>query len=146
MSWFSSVKVWADRRKALRDLRLLEKTTTQEAYREFRNLIIEAHEVFERDLRQRAIEIWTHAFSRFPLAAVNSKSALNLLLKLKMHDEAESLLQKGRRQYPGEAYFLEGLAQVAYQRGDREEALRRCKFCGKRCRAVSRVIVWRQLR
>jgi predicted Zn-dependent protease len=111
----------------MRELRSLEGQETKDSYWYCKNLIVEAREALERDLRARAMEVWTHAYAKFPKEAIKSGPALELLLQLNLYDDAEALMQKGRKQYPNDPRFLEGLAQVAYKRGDREEALRRCE-------------------
>jgi predicted Zn-dependent protease len=127
MKWLDSARAVVERWRTLRELRSLERRETKDSYRDCKNLIVDASEALKRDLRARAIELWTTAQARFPKEVMKSRLALELLLKLNLNDDAEALMQKGRKHYPKDAYFLDGLAEVAYKRGDREEALRRCE-------------------
>jgi tetratricopeptide (TPR) repeat protein len=57
---------------------------------------------------------------------------LQLLLKLGAFDEADAMMKEGRKRYPGFEHFSKGYVQVAQQRGDPEEALRRCAVVRKK--------------
>jgi predicted Zn-dependent protease len=126
MSLFDLIWTVVNRRRTLRELRSLETNKSGGGYWEFRNLIEEAQDVFERDQRVRAAQIMAQVRSEFPDSAMKSPEALALMLNLKLYDEAESLLVTGQKRYPANSHFMEGLALIAFKRGDREEALKRC--------------------
>ena len=97
MRWLDSARAVIERWGAIREMRTLDNRDTQNSYWDFKGLIEEANEVLERDLGARAIEIWTRACTRFPNLAMKSGPALDLMLKLKLYDEAEALLRKGNK-------------------------------------------------
>ncbi|WP_146101949.1 tetratricopeptide repeat protein [Rhodopila globiformis] len=87
--------------------------------------MIEALEVLDRDQPKRAAEIWDHARAVFPDEAVKSDLALKLLFRLQRYDDIEALMKAGHDRYPNDARFAEGAAQVAYERGNLDEAFQR---------------------
>jgi tetratricopeptide (TPR) repeat protein len=132
MTWLRTVPEAFERWRAMRQLRSIERREQSEHSWDFDGLMFQANEALERDLRGRAVELWTQASASFPDLAVMSESSLNLLLRLQMYDEAEALMNRGMKQTRNTTYYLEGLAQVAYKRGDREETLRLCTALQKR--------------
>jgi predicted Zn-dependent protease len=85
-------------------------------------------DILGRDNQVRATEMWTQALARFPDLAMKSPQALELLIKLRLYEDAEALFTKGLKRYPRNTHVMEALAFIAYKRGDREEALKRCKI------------------
>ena len=78
--------------------------------------------------RVQAITIWERVRGQTSGLVINSKNALMLLLDLGYFDEAERMMQRGRRLYPSRVHFAAGYAETARRRGDYQEALRRCKL------------------
>jgi tetratricopeptide (TPR) repeat protein len=132
MTWLRTVPEAFERWRTMRQLRSIERREQSDHSWDFDDLMFEAHEALGRDLRGRAVDLWTQASTGFPNLAVTSESALNLLLRLQMYDEAEALMNRGLKRSHNTIYFLEGLAQVAYKRGDREATLRFCTALQKR--------------
>jgi len=126
MKLFGSVRLAIERWHAIRELRSVEKTDRGNHYWELKYLIDEAKGFLERDHPIKATEIWARAHARFPDAAMKSQQALDLLLHLRLYDDAEAMLTIGQKRYPSHIHFMEGLALVAYKRGNREDALDRC--------------------
>lgn len=54
------------------------------------------------------------------------------MLDLGRYDEADAMMQEGRRRYPHHAHFTRGYAQSARQRRNFQEALRRCEILRKK--------------
>ena len=115
----------------MRSLRSVQKRDQSDHRFEFKNLIEEAREAAERGYSQRAMEIWTRASARFPDLALLFQPALDLLVKLRLFDDAEALMNRARKQYPNVAHPLEGLALIAYKRGDRAGAIGHCEVLRK---------------
>jgi tetratricopeptide (TPR) repeat protein len=126
MQLFATARTAIERWWTMRELRSIENDDSGDHYWEFRNLINEAMDVFERDQRVRATQLWTQALTKFPDLAMKSKQALDLLLCLQLYDEAEALLTKCQARFPRHAHCMEGLALVAYKRGNRQDAVDRC--------------------
>lgn len=83
--------------------------------------------MFDQGNRGQALEIWREMRVRFPDLCVTSEAGLNLALDLGRYDEAEALLEEGRRRHLSHAsFFATGRARVAYRRGELEEAIHRC--------------------
>lgn len=120
------LKDWWDRRRVLRELRANE-ASGSEAYSAFFTEQIElALMELSHQRRQRALEIWRRMYSQYPDLCLKSERALNLFVDLCLHDEAEVLIEEGRRRFPrGRSLYDTALARVAYRRGDFKEALRR---------------------
>jgi tetratricopeptide (TPR) repeat protein len=125
MSFYQDFCDVLTRRRAMRELGSLQKEASADGRGIFKDFMAEAHEAFDRDLRGRAAQIWTQAYAKFPDLAMFSPSALELLLKLQLYDEAELIMRRGLTKHKREVHFLEGLATVAYQRGDWAEAEKR---------------------
>jgi len=132
MSWYSAALAALQRWRAMGELRSIQKQETTANRWKFRDMLLEAKDAHERGYRSRAIDIWNHAYTIFPNIAEGSGQALNLLILLKLFDEAEALLNRGRKRHPRQLYYLEGLAQVAYERRDLTEAIRRCAVLRKK--------------
>ena len=76
--------------------------------------------------RERALEIWRRMHAQFPDLTLKSEKAFNVFIDIGSLDEAEALIQAGRKRYPRyRSVHAAAFARVAYRRGDFEEALRR---------------------
>jgi tetratricopeptide (TPR) repeat protein len=109
---------------AMRQMRSLQKQDSHDHEWDFKGLIFQAEEALDRDLRTRARELWTQAYARFPDLAMNSETALELLFRLGLYQEAEDLMTRAVKQYPRSMQALEGLATVTHRRGKHDQALR----------------------
>jgi tetratricopeptide (TPR) repeat protein len=132
MNWFSGPVAAFERWRAMFELRSLQKRETSDFRWEFKGMIAEAHDVLERGNRQRAIEIWNRAHAMFADLAMLSYPTLDLLMRLRLFDEAEELMRQGCARFPTEAHPSEGLALLAYRRGHLEEAICRCEVLRKK--------------
>jgi tetratricopeptide (TPR) repeat protein len=68
---------------------------------------------------------WERACALVPDAVLRSPDSLDILFALKRFDEAELLMRRRLKRYPGDSHALMGLARIAEARGDVPEALRR---------------------
>jgi tetratricopeptide (TPR) repeat protein len=118
MSFFAALYAPIHRWRTMRELSSLEKDQTYDSSWDFRNMIAKATEALDRDLRGRAKEIWTEAYARFPDLAMMSEAALDLMLRLGLHADAEALLNRAVKRYPNSVRSLEGLARLAFDRRD----------------------------
>ena len=62
-----------------------------------------------------------------PTLAATSKGVMHLLLDLSEFDEVETMVREGQKRYPRYELFAQGYILAAHQRGDLQEALRRCE-------------------
>jgi tetratricopeptide (TPR) repeat protein len=108
----------------MRQMRTLQRHDSQDHHWDFKGLMLQAEEALERDLRTRARELWTQAYTRFPDLAMNSEAALDLLFRLGLYQEAEDMMTRAVKQFPRSVLALEGLATVAHKRENHDEALR----------------------
>ena len=67
---------------------------------DFKNLVQEAKDNFERGNRKRALDVWHTAQATFPDLAMTSEAALDLLVNMQRYDEAEALLSAGVKRHP----------------------------------------------
>jgi tetratricopeptide (TPR) repeat protein len=132
MKWLSAPGAAFQRWRAVGQLRSIEKREAADHHWDFDGMIDEAADMLERGQPSRAADLWRQANARFPDLAMQSRSLVNILLRLRLFDEAEDLLNRSMRRYPRSAHPLENLARVAYTRGDREEAVRRCEALRKK--------------
>jgi tetratricopeptide (TPR) repeat protein len=131
MNWLSSPFEALQRWRAMRELRALETREASDYHWDFDNLIEQARDLFDRGNRPRAIEIWNQAAATFPDLAMLSDPAFELLIWMNLFDKAEELMNRAVRRHPRSAHPLEGLALIAYKRGDPAEAVRRCEILRK---------------
>ena len=124
---FEALNAWFDRRRALRELRSAEFQHGVDFGNIFTNKIDIARQTFDAGDRARALEIWRGLNAEFPDLSATSDKSLRLALDLGCFDEAEALIQQGRRLHPNNAeFFLLNLARVAHRRGNAEDAARQC--------------------
>jgi hypothetical protein len=91
MKSFEIVQALFDRWRAMRELGSLDEGESQCADWESNGLMIEADEVFKRDLCCRAIEIWQHGYAKLQNDGVKSEQLPELLLKMGLHKDAEKI-------------------------------------------------------
>jgi tetratricopeptide (TPR) repeat protein len=124
---FQALRTWLDRRRALRELRVAEDGAGREFLKYFMEQIDAALKAFHRGDRDWALKTWRELNDRYPRLVMSSRTALNLLVDLGRHDEAEALILKARRRYPWHRAMLAAVfAHVPQSRGEYDEALRRC--------------------
>jgi tetratricopeptide (TPR) repeat protein len=124
---FRALSTWFDRRRAFRELRSAEYHHGLDFGNIFSNKIDIARQTFNAGDSARALEIWRELNAQFPEMSATSETGLKLALNLGCFDEAEALMQQGRRRHPARAqFFLLGLARVAHRRGNAEDAVRQC--------------------
>jgi tetratricopeptide (TPR) repeat protein len=130
---FGALKDWLEQRRAIKELRAAEGegSTGFSAY--FKEQIALVKEAINRQAHEQALLIWHDLLRRFPDLILKSEQALNQLVDLGCYDEAEELIEEGRRSYPRFRPVYAGVsARVAYKRGDLDEALRRCAFARRK--------------
>ena len=121
------LKEWFERRRAMRELRASETENSQAFEGYFAEQIDLARRSFEAGDQTGAPDIWNQMHARFPILCLTSENALSLVLDLGLCDEADALIQEGRKRYPRyRRLYAARFARVALRRGDFEEALRRC--------------------
>ena len=121
----STWRNWHERRTILRDVRQQQADAREWAYFRFKDAMTEALNALERDDHRHATEIWVDALGQYPGQALGSSLAFKVLLGLRRFDEAETLMNEGRRKRPADVRFAIGLARVALSRQDYEAAAQR---------------------
>jgi tetratricopeptide (TPR) repeat protein len=116
---------WTERREILRDIRRQRADNAERNRFRARDLLEEALAAIELDDHTKGSAIWTSALERYPEEVRMSPLTLTVLLKLHRYDEAEALMQEGRKRHPGDLLFANGLAVVAQTRGDHDAAVER---------------------
>ena len=95
---FETILSWFDRRQALRELRA---PAQQDAYvAHFSRQIDLATAELKAGARDKALQICRDLRTTLPDLVLKSGKALNLLVDLGCHDEAEALITEGRRRFP----------------------------------------------
>ncbi len=82
--------------------------------------------------RSQALKIWHEMRGPFRERAATLPAVMRLLLQLGEFDELETMMAEGRKRYPYFEHFSIGYVRVAQQRGDLEEAIRRCAVIRKK--------------
>jgi tetratricopeptide (TPR) repeat protein len=129
---FQGLRDWVERLFILQELRASDRRANTAYARYFEDEMALAREALGRGDPEQASAILTNMRRRYPEIAETSRSVLNLLLDLGRYDEVETMMEKGRRKHPHYEHFARGRIQVAYRRGDLEEALRRCSSAHKK--------------
>jgi len=129
---FEALRQWFDRRRALRELRAVERQYDYEHKMDFPGRIDRARAAFARGDREQALTIWHKTRALFPELSLTSEVALQLLLDHGVFDEADALIQTGWKRYPRDAHCARGYVRIAYKQEDREETLRRCEIVRRR--------------
>ncbi len=124
---FHNLRPWFDQCRAFVGGRSIEKHYSDDVLAEFSSEIGRSEDAFHRADHDQAVGLWRDLASRHPDLSVTSKRVLDLALDLSCFEEAEALMQKGRRRFPGRGpLFAAGSARVAHRRGDLAEATRQC--------------------
>jgi tetratricopeptide (TPR) repeat protein len=110
---------------ALRELNRLQRREDESLVFAFTDEIDNALIAFENGLPKEAQRRWAEIRQKYFNNAIRSGKSFRLLTKLQCFDEAEELANIGRRRFPREAFYLEQLAEIANQRGNGAEAVRR---------------------
>jgi tetratricopeptide (TPR) repeat protein len=116
---------WRERRAALRDL--AESQRREEAMLIDQNLnpLNLAKLCLDSGDTMTAASHWERALVHLPTAILQSPDSLEILLTLGRLDEAETLMRRRQERFPRDRHCFSGLARIAEQRGDIEEALKR---------------------
>lgn len=120
--WFRD---WRERRSALRDLKLRQREDEDGLASRDPNPIQLTQLALERGELVEAHSRWDQARILLPNVTIESRDSLGILLGLKRYDEAEALMREGWKRFPLDRFYLTGLAIIAEQRGDFQEALKR---------------------
>ncbi len=129
---FQLFKDWVMRLGTLWNVRMVEDQGNRAYSAYFSEQIDKAKDAFEEGATEEAHLIWRMMRARFPDLIVTSEAALNLFIDFGNFDEAEALIQEGRKRYPRHrVVFAAASARLAFRRGDLVEALRRCEVWRK---------------
>lgn len=79
-----------------------------------------------------ALEYWNSARTRYPTYVKQAPVTIEVLLGLKLFEEAEAMMMEGQKHAPREARYAEGYALVAEHRGDLVEATDRWRRVRRR--------------
>jgi predicted Zn-dependent protease len=131
-SWLPHrLKDWYAHRHLLRELNRLQRREDESLVFAFADEIDNALIAFENGLTKEAQRRWAEIRQKHFNNAMRSAKSFRLLTKLQCFDEAEELANIGRRRFPREAFYLEQLAEIANQRGNGAEAVRRWAIAQK---------------
>lgn len=81
---------------------------------------------------EAALRHWRDAMVRCPAFAKTNKDSLDILIRLQLLDEAEDIMRENMKRHPAESFYAGAYAQIAQERKDFPEALKRWKFVMKR--------------
>jgi predicted Zn-dependent protease len=129
---FAAWRNWRERKEILRDIRRRQRDQQERNRFLVRDRLTEALAAIELNDHHKGTAIWTSTRERYPAEIRSSPHALEVLLKLKLYDEAEALMREGRKKHPGDVFFATGLASVALERGDYSAACSRYEAVRKR--------------
>lgn len=112
---------------AIRHMRTLDSRRSEGFEKYFNEQIELAWRALCAGDRRGPLPIWNRMRAEFPDLCLTTKTGHRILFNLGCLDEVEEILLEGRKRYPRVGYFVAAWAQVAQQRGNFEEALRRCE-------------------
>jgi tetratricopeptide (TPR) repeat protein len=116
---------WRERRSALKYLRATQLAAEAVLMDQNLNPLAQAKAAAERGDVSVAVAYWDQARAITPDAVLRSPDALAVLLELERYDEADALMRERGKRVRRDRSHLTGLAKIAEQRGDFEEALKR---------------------
>jgi tetratricopeptide (TPR) repeat protein len=117
-----------DRWQTFRELRVLDRKSRIIAKSHVEEEFVRAGHELATGHREQALAICNGLRRQFPERFLMSKAGLKVLLDLGAFGEVDSMMEEGRRRYPGYDHFAVGQAMVAHRRGDLQEALDRCEI------------------
>jgi tetratricopeptide (TPR) repeat protein len=126
------ILAWHERRRALGALESLQQREEWALALDDGNLVNRAKVALSVDDPTAALRYWQEALTRYPRFAKRSRDSLEVLLGLRLFDEAEELMLEGSKRAPRDLYYAGGYALVAERRGDNEEAIQRWNRVRKR--------------
>ena len=129
---FEAFLEWRERRRAMRQLSSFQKEEAQELAVSDTNPLLQAKMALGIDDPEGALQFWQQAWVRYPGYVKQAPETIDVLLGLKLFDDAETIMLEGQKRSPYEARYAEGYALVAEHRGDREEAVARWQQVRKR--------------
>jgi tetratricopeptide (TPR) repeat protein len=121
-----ALKALFARWEAMFQLRLIDNQNSNDYNKMFQERMWEAFEDANCGNTDRALKTWREMRAAFPTKVTTSEPALRLLLKLEAFDEADAMIKEARKRYPGLQFLGKAYVQVARERGDSDETLRRC--------------------
>ena len=132
---FAALKAWFDRRRALADLRGLDKPQIEMSRGYLEEETGRARDALASGDRRNALLIWLQTLRPFLHRVLASKAAVDLMFDLCSREEIEKIVADGLQHHPSYGYFAVAHAELARRRGDFNESLRRCgilrrKFAG----------------
>jgi tetratricopeptide (TPR) repeat protein len=133
---FQRLRAWRDRRNAFRDIQAMQRNDDEYSLWEFRSELERAKMLVERNDHNQARKVWAEIRERFAIHVKATRDVLQLLLGLRLLDEADALLQAGVKLNPHDPFYLEGLARVAQDRGDLTSAIQRWSDFNKKFPSV----------
>jgi tetratricopeptide (TPR) repeat protein len=120
--WFQD---WRERRAALRELLRTIHDTDARLSDMASNPFLLAKAALERGKVEQAVAEWEQARVLMPNAVLKSHDTFDFLLALERYDEAEVMMQEGRKRFPHDFHYVTSLALLAQQRGDLTAAVER---------------------
>jgi tetratricopeptide (TPR) repeat protein len=122
---------WRERRRALRELGELEQQEEWTLERDDNNSVNRAKASLAAGDREKALYYWNEAKTRYPRVAKRLAASVDVVLGLRLYDEAEELALEGQRREPKNQLYAGVYALAAERRGETEEAIRRWEHVRK---------------
>lgn len=134
MTAWGWLRDWRDRKSAMAGLKERQRDDEAVLMDQNTNPLNLAKLSLDRDDHVTAAAHWERARFLVPHAVLTSPDSLDILLGLKRFDEADALMRERGRRISGDRFHFTGLARVAEQRGDVDEALKRWMLARDRVR------------
>jgi tetratricopeptide (TPR) repeat protein len=129
MGWLLSLvpplNDWLERRRILREIERIADDEAVSLALDDNNLINLAEMALDLNDPALAVKHWRDALVRYPRFAKKDHKSLGILLRLNLVDEAEAIMRECMQLYPAEPFYAGGYAQIAEERDDYAEALKR---------------------
>jgi tetratricopeptide (TPR) repeat protein len=122
-----AVLAWQERRRIIAEMQSMAEEETAFLGLDDTNPVYQAKVAISLNDNVSALRHWREAVRRYPVFAQTSHDSLDVLIGLKLFDEAERLMLDGRLRAPRDRFYAGGYARVAEERKDLPEALERWK-------------------
>lgn len=119
------VRAILERRQIMREVRQIQQDEAWEIARSDANPLHRAKMSLQADDPKSALAYWNELWTRYPEYAATAPDTIEVLLGLRLFDEAETLMRQGQQRFPREGRYAEGYAATAERRRDWDEAIRR---------------------
>ena len=124
----SGIRDWMERREALREIQEIADEQTLKLKSDDNNPVNLAKIALSLNDPEGALQHWRNALTRFPQFTKTNPDSLDIMIRLQLFDEADSIMRECMKHFPADSFYAAGYALVAQERKDIPEATKRWKY------------------